>query len=139
MAAALPLASNNNGGAAMDLEAQVPVELLSAGTAMEPGASMKLARLLLWLGFLTLLMDVGTVLYKPPRGVIFERHHTGYYLTLSGVFAAGIVEVWAAIWLSSPGEDNGRRLAYARALLYMSVVPLVVVVALGGFAVLLKG
>ncbi|KAL6626718.1 hypothetical protein ACP70R_030444 [Stipagrostis hirtigluma subsp. patula] len=138
MAAVLPLASNNIGGAAMDVEAQVPVELL-AETAMEPGASTMLARSLLWLGFLTLLMDVGTALYKPPRGVIFERHQMAYYLTLSAVFAAGIAEVWAAIWLNSSGEDNGRRLAYAGALLYMSVVPLVVVVALGGFAVLVKG
>jgi hypothetical protein len=33
-----------------------------------------LVRLLYLLGFLTLLMDLATALYKPPRGVVFERH-----------------------------------------------------------------
>ena len=94
--------------------------------------STRLARSLVSVGFLTLLMDTAVALHKPPGGVVFGRHVLAYYLTLAGIFAAGLAELWAAFSLSrSAGGD-----AFARAVLYASVVPLVLVIDLGGFSVL---
>jgi hypothetical protein len=90
-------------------------------------------------GFLTLLMDTAVALHKPPGGAVFGRHVLAYYLPLAGIFAAGLAELWAAFSLSrSAPADAGRRVAFARAVLYASVVPLVLVIDLGGFSVLVK-
>ncbi|KAL6626721.1 hypothetical protein ACP70R_030447 [Stipagrostis hirtigluma subsp. patula] len=126
----------NNDAAEISIRASDVADMLVEDVG-QPDTSKKLARLLFSLGFFTLVMDVGTALYKPPRGVVFARHNLAYYLTLAAIFAAGVVQVWTGIWLSSSsGQDDGRRRKLARAVLGMSVVPLVVVVALGGFTVL---
>ncbi|KAF8662900.1 hypothetical protein HU200_055482 [Digitaria exilis] len=107
-------------------------ELVDA--AFEPGASSrKLARALFAVGFLTLVMDLATSFYRPPGGVFFERHRLAYYLTLAGIFVAGVAEVSAACWLSSSSCTKLARIA-----LCCSLLPLVVVIALGGFSVLVK-
>lgn len=92
----------------------------------------QLTRLLFSVGFLTLIMDVATALYKPPRGVVFERH------TLAGIFAARLAEVSTAFWVASSGQAKGHLVMFARVLLCSSVIPLAAVIALGGFSVLLK-
>ena len=90
----------------------------------------KLARMLLAMGFFTLLMTVATLLYKPPRGVIFKRYKQAYYLTLAAVSAAGMAEVSIAFCLSS--------CRLGRVILCASVAPFALIVALGGFSVLMR-
>ncbi|KAL6626738.1 hypothetical protein ACP70R_030464 [Stipagrostis hirtigluma subsp. patula] len=131
--------SNNNGAAATIVMDAISEVLGSAGDHPDVvGAwkQLRLTRLLFLAGFLTLVMDLATALYKPPGGVVFQRHRLAYYLTLAGIFAAGVAEVSAAFWLSRYGQARGR--PFARAVLCASVVPLVVVTALGGFSVLMK-
>ena len=148
----LQLDSNtaNNGAAATiniapdelmaDDDDDAPVgESTSVVSGSGAASSTRLARSLVSVGFLTLLMDTAVALHKPRGGVIFGRHVLAYYLTLAGIFAAGLAELWAAFSLSrSAPADAGRRVAFARAVLYASVVPLVLVIDLGGFSVLIK-
>ncbi|KAL6847895.1 hypothetical protein ACP4OV_022023 [Aristida adscensionis] len=133
--------SNNdtNGGTAAATSIDITTSSL-VEAAFEPGASpRKLAFALSAVGFLTLVMAMATALYKPPQGVVFQRRRLAYYLTLAGILAAGIAEVATAFWLTrrAAGGGQGRR-GLARAVLCCSLLPLVVVVALGGFAVLVK-
>ncbi|KAK3163873.1 hypothetical protein QOZ80_1AG0009490 [Eleusine coracana subsp. coracana] len=104
--------------------------------AGEDATIRPLARLLFASGFSTMLMDLATALYKPPRGVVFEGHKLAYYLILAAIFAAGMVEVSTAFWFSRYGRN---RTSLAKAVVCASVLPLVAVIALGGFAVLMKG
>ncbi|CAO2193627.1 unnamed protein product [Urochloa humidicola] len=140
MSSTLELQNANRNGAATTSIAMNTSELIVA--VLDPGASSrKLARALFAVGFLTLVMDLATSFYRPPGGVVFGRHRLAYYLTLAGIFVAGATEVSAACWLSqSSGEaqDRRRRATLARTALCCSLLPLVVVVALGGFAVLVK-
>ncbi|KAG2609377.1 hypothetical protein PVAP13_4KG036000 [Panicum virgatum] len=109
--------------------------------AIDPRASpTKLTGALLAVGLLTLAMDLAAALYKPPRGQIFERCRLAYYLIIAGIFAAGAAEVAIAFWLSYYAQEGRRRIATAlvRALLCASLLPLVLVVALGGFSVLIR-
>ncbi|XP_062217066.1 uncharacterized protein LOC133917106 [Phragmites australis] len=128
--------SSNSAATTIDMNTTQVME-----AAGEAGTSKQLARLLFIFGFLTLLMDLATALYKPPSGVVFESHKRAYYLTLAGIFAAGLAEVSTAFCLSvgSSGESIGRLRAFARVVLCASVVPLAAVIALGGYAVLIKG
>ncbi|KAL6847900.1 hypothetical protein ACP4OV_022028 [Aristida adscensionis] len=134
----LQLDSSNNGAATivMDEISQVVLGSAAGGEHDYDGTASKrrLTRLLFLSGFFTLAMSLATALYRPPQGVVFQRHRLAYYLTLAGIFAAGLAEVTAAFWLS---RSRGRPI-FARAVLCASVVPLLVVVALGGFAVLMK-
>ncbi|TVU21937.1 hypothetical protein EJB05_31608, partial [Eragrostis curvula] len=119
-------------------------QLLSAAAVdgrddADSSAKTQLAKTLSSMGFLTLTMDVATALYTPPQGVLFEGHMLAYYLTLVGIFAAGLVELFTAFCLSNSGQANGRLVSFARALICASVAPLVTIIALGGFSVLMKG
>ena len=131
--------TNSNGAGAATTIAINTSELV--GAALEPGASArKLARGLFWVGFLTLVMDLAATFYRPPAGV-FGRHRLAYYLTLGGILAAGAAEVSAACWLSRSSvqaQDRRRRATLARIALCCSLLPLVVVLALGGLSVLVK-
>jgi hypothetical protein len=100
--------------------------------------STQIARMLFCVGFLTMVMAVATALYQQPRGVVFESHRLAYYLTLGGIFAAGVAEVSTAFWLSGTGQANGRLVSFARGVLFASMMPLAGVIALGGFSILMK-
>ncbi|CAO2198958.1 unnamed protein product [Urochloa humidicola] len=63
----------------------------------------------------------------PPPGLEGNAY---YYLTLSGVFYAGVAELGAAVWCMS--DPYSHRIAAGRKLLYASLVPLA---AAGGLAV----
>nr|TKW13411.1 hypothetical protein SEVIR_5G099400v2 [Setaria viridis] len=126
------LDNSNNGAAAIDINT---TELFTEDARSELVTSSQLARSLFSVGFITLVMDVATALYRPPRGVVFQGHRMAYYLTLAGIFAAGLAEVSTAFWLSCSGQEHGRRRAFARAVLYASVAPVVVIFALGGSTV----
>lgn len=109
----------------------------AAGGSDDAGASRQLARLLFWVGFLTMLLDLFTALYRAPSGVVFQSHKLAYYLTLVTIFAFAVTEVITAFCLSR--YRSSRRVhAFARAVLCISVVPLVGVIALGGFAFFTK-
>uniref|UniRef100_A0A0E0MRA0 Uncharacterized protein n=1 Tax=Oryza rufipogon TaxID=4529 RepID=A0A0E0MRA0_ORYRU len=95
---------------------------------------------LLGVGSLTLAMAAGTLVYKPPHGLLFQRHVLAYYLTLVGIFLAGVAEVWTAFWLSEAAGDGRRRRrrALGRAVLWASVVPLAAIAGIGGYTVLVN-
>ncbi|BAS70378.1 uncharacterized protein [Oryza sativa Japonica Group] len=105
-------------------------EAPAAGTS--PETTVKALR---GVGFLTLVISVGTLVYKPPHGLLFQLHVLAYYLTLVGIFFAGVVEVWTAFWVSEAGVGGGRR-AFGRAVLWASVVPLAAALGIGGYTVL---
>ncbi|OEL19034.1 hypothetical protein BAE44_0019945 [Dichanthelium oligosanthes] len=134
----LELQNTSSNGAAASVAINAS-ELVAA--AFEPGASLKkLKRALFSVGFLTLVMDLAIYFYRSPGGVVFGHHRLAYYLTLAGIFLAGAAEVSTAWWLSrSSGQARDhRRTTLARTALCCSLLPLVVVVALGGFSVLVK-
>ena len=102
--------------------------------------SKQLQRWLCASGLATLVMDAGTAFYRPPHGVVFEQHRFAYYATLAGIFAAGLGEVGTACWLASSGQQGrGRSRAFRAGVVCASVVPLVAIIALGGFSVVMKG
>ncbi|KAF8663928.1 hypothetical protein HU200_055270 [Digitaria exilis] len=109
----------------------------AGGASDGAAASRQLAWLLFWVGFITMLLDLFTALYRAPGGVVFKSHKLTYYLTLAAIFTMGLFEVITALCLSR--YSSSRRVhVFARVVLYISVVPLVGVIALGGFAVLMK-
>ncbi|CAO2193631.1 unnamed protein product [Urochloa humidicola] len=130
----LPLEINSNNAANM-----IGVNLgeFADAAADGPDASSQLARLLFAVGFFTMLMDVATALYKAPGGLVFRSHKLAYYLTLAAIFAFGIAEVSTA-FCTSRYRNSERVRAFARATLCISVMPLVGVIALGGFAVVMR-
>lgn len=76
------------------------------------------------------------IISKPPGG-IFLHHGKGpfylYYGILTAVLIFGLIEASAGFWVS--GDVVGRRAA-GKTILWISILPLVMVTALGGFAVL---
>ncbi|CAO2185611.1 unnamed protein product [Urochloa humidicola] len=131
--------NNINGDVALQIEQQ-PNEAHSPAPPEVPVTSGNRARLLFVLGFLTMLMDLATLLYKPPRGVWFEARKLAYYLTLAIIFAAGSAEIIAAFWMCTSSHVNSRgwRRALENVVLLASMVPFVAIIALGGFSVLVK-
>ncbi|KAF8662905.1 hypothetical protein HU200_055487 [Digitaria exilis] len=109
----------------------------AAGGSDDAAASRQLARLLVWVGFITMLLDLFCLFYRAPSGVVFQSHKLAYYLTLAAIFAFGVTEVITAFALTRY-RSNGRVLSFARVVLYISVVPLVGAIAVGGFTVFIK-
>ena len=111
-----------------------------AAGAAGGGNSMQLQRWLCSSGLATLIMDAATAFYRSPHGVVFEQHRFAYYATLAGIFAAGLGEVGTACWLASSGQQGrDRSRAFRAGVVCASVVPLVAIIALGGFSVVMKG
>uniref|UniRef100_I1NK65 Uncharacterized protein n=1 Tax=Oryza glaberrima TaxID=4538 RepID=I1NK65_ORYGL len=108
-------------------------EYRSSGTPAAPAGQF--VKELLGVGSLTLAMVAGTLVYKPPHGLLFQRNVVAYYLTLVVIFLAGVAEVWTAFWLSEAAGD-GRRGALGRAVLWASVLPLAAIAGIGGYTVL---
>ncbi|OQU86323.1 hypothetical protein SORBI_3003G073133 [Sorghum bicolor] len=103
------------------------------------GSDSKQLQRWLWAsGLATLVMDAATAFYRPPHGVVFEQHRFAYYATLAGILAAGLAQVATACWLSSC-RGHGRSRAFRASVVCASVVPLVGIIALGGFSVVIKG
>ncbi|KAF8705005.1 hypothetical protein HU200_031260 [Digitaria exilis] len=113
------------------------VDAAAGGASDDAAASRQLARLLLWVGSFTMLLDQFTALYRAPSGVVFQSHKLAYYLTLAAIFAFGVAEVITAFALTRH-RSNGSVQAFARVVLYISVMPLVGAIAVGGFAVFMK-
>uniref|UniRef100_A0A0E0JE01 Uncharacterized protein n=1 Tax=Oryza punctata TaxID=4537 RepID=A0A0E0JE01_ORYPU len=105
----------------------------AAAAGTPPETTVKALR---GVGFVTLVISVGTLVYKPPHGLLFEHHVLAYYLTLVGIFFAGVVEVWTAFLVSEAGDGCRLRRAFGRAVLWGSVVPLATALGIGSYTVL---
>ncbi|KAF7020869.1 hypothetical protein CFC21_033918 [Triticum aestivum] len=97
-------------------------------------SSAQLSQALMTVALLTMAIDVGTVLYKPVRGVVFGHNKLAYYLTLAGIFIAGVAEALISSWLSRSHEVDKRCFSFGRAVLCASLVPFVAIIGIGGFA-----
>ncbi|CAO2204658.1 unnamed protein product [Urochloa humidicola] len=112
-------------------------ELINAADELG-GNPRQLAQPLFWVGSWTLVAMFNRIVCKLPPEAIFEGNLIAYYLTLTGVFLAGVAEVYAAIQLSS-AQDGGRVRAIAAPLLCASVVLLAALVTFGGSPVPVVG
>ncbi|EMS61962.1 hypothetical protein TRIUR3_19241 [Triticum urartu] len=107
-----------------DEPANVPTILFPANLALA-----------LWImALLTLSMVIGTVLYKPPRGGVFGKNKSAYYLTLATIFMLGVAEAFTAYCVSRSRDPNKRRFSFGRVILCASVGPFVAIVGISGFA-----
>ena len=95
-----------------------------------------LPRALITCGVLNAAAALCLVISKAPGG-IFLHHGKApfflYYGILIAVFVFGLLEASAGFWVS--GDVVGRRAA-GKTFLFVSILPLVIVIALGGFAML---
>ncbi|CAO2204657.1 unnamed protein product [Urochloa humidicola] len=125
--------ASNRSNTEVGIDIPGPEELINAAAnELGGGNSRQLARPLFWVGSWTLVSLFSRIVCKLPPGGIFEGHPIAYYyLTLFGVFLAGVAEVYAAILLSSAQDGGGRVRAIAGPLLCASVVLLAALVALG--------
>ncbi|CAD6232690.1 unnamed protein product [Miscanthus lutarioriparius] len=123
-----------------DMAVSIGISPSEAAGAAGGGNSMQLQRWLCSSGLATLIMDAATAFYRSPHGVVFEQHRFAYYATLAGIFAAGLGEVGTACWLASSGQQGrGRSRPFRAGVVCASVVPLVAIIAFGGFSVVMKG
>jgi hypothetical protein len=73
---------------------------------------------------------------RPPGGIFLHHGKAPFYLyygILIAVFVFGLFEASAGFWASS--DVNGRRAA-GKTIMWVSILPIVVVAALGGFIIL---
>ncbi|CAL4977779.1 unnamed protein product [Urochloa decumbens] len=128
---------NSNNQVGIDIPG--PEEHINAAAQeLVGGNPRQLARPLLLIGSWTLVGVFNRIVCKLPPGAIFEGNLIAYYLTLFGVFLAGVAEVYSAILLSS-AQDGGRVRAIAAPLLCASVVLLTALVTFGGSPVPVMG
>ncbi|KQK02673.1 hypothetical protein BRADI_2g03000v3, partial [Brachypodium distachyon] len=93
-----------------------------------------LARALWAVALLTMIIVVGTALYKPAKGVVFGRNHLAYYLTLVAIFVAGLGEAFTAWWISRSYDVYRHRSLAGKIVLLASIGPFVGALSIGGFA-----
>ncbi|CAO2185616.1 unnamed protein product [Urochloa humidicola] len=79
----MPLPLDLDNGSIAGAMAGEFVDAAAAGGDSDADASHRLARLLLWVAFITMILDLATALYKAPSGVAFRSHKLAYYLTLA--------------------------------------------------------
>ncbi|KAF7087252.1 hypothetical protein CFC21_090455 [Triticum aestivum] len=95
-----------------------------------------LPRALISCGVLKAAAALCLLLFRAPGG-IFLHHGKGllylYFAVLIVVVVFGIVEALVGVWVSS--ELDGRH-AIGKTVLWLSILPLVFVAALGGFSIL---
>jgi hypothetical protein len=116
----------------MPTTAAAPEEMM-ADAALD---GRKLARALVGGGVAKAAAALILALRGPPGGGVFLRGGAtlyAYYGVLGAVALLGAVEVAAGFWVA--GDPDGRR-RWGRLALWVSVIPLVFVAGLGGFAVL---
>ncbi|KAG8053462.1 hypothetical protein GUJ93_ZPchr0001g33163 [Zizania palustris] len=111
-----------------------------------PSPVQQLARLalkLVGIGFTTVFMATGIIFHnEPPHVLLFYGHPIAYYLTLMSIFIAGVFEIGTAFGVSRAHDDgeagDGRRIAFGRAVLWASIIPLATVGGLGGYTIRFK-
>ena len=133
------LANNDNSSNNNEIRIDLPGDEILQGIAT--GNSRKFAGSLFWIGLATLAVVVNRSLYKPPPGSIFEGHQIAYYLTLFGIFLAGVAEVFVgSLLFSQQVQDGGSgRRAFRVPLVCASLVPLGALIAPGGTSFIVMG
>ncbi|CAN6236087.1 unnamed protein product [Urochloa humidicola] len=81
------------------------------------------------------------MLFRPPAGlfVLSGSLFRAYYCVLAAIAVFGVAEAWTGLWLShddDPAAVPPRRRAIGVAVLWASVLTLLILAAVGGFAVL---
>ncbi|KAI4986734.1 hypothetical protein ZWY2020_019364 [Hordeum vulgare] len=98
-----------------------------------PPAVPQLGRALWWLGSLTLVLALTTVLHLPAAGPVFAHYKAAYYTILAFVlFVAVPVELATAFFLPTHSRDGHLRV-FAWYLLPCAYVVLLLVISVGGF------
>ncbi|KAM0926830.1 hypothetical protein ACQ4PT_003020 [Festuca glaucescens] len=122
----------------MSTTLQVEGDNAEEGQTEPPTAALteKLVRKLWAVGSATLVADVGAGLHRPGSESVFGGHKVAYYGILAGVLPAVAVEMATAFWLRR--SDTPRLLAFAKGPLPCAVVVLMVLLAVGGFALTVK-
>ncbi|KAM0849030.1 hypothetical protein ACQ4PT_053983 [Festuca glaucescens] len=116
-------AFNIESSAAVVLDPESIVEASDNNTAVSKLPHTTLAGV----GLATAGMATYTAVYRRP-----SCHELAYFLLLGAAFIAGIVEVWAALWVSHNATARRRK---GKMILYASVVPFVIALGLRGFGV----
>ncbi|KAF7087251.1 hypothetical protein CFC21_090454 [Triticum aestivum] len=97
-----------------------------------------LPRALISCGVLKAAVALCLLLFKAPGG-IFLHHGKGllylYFAVLIAVVVFGIMEALLGVWVSSKLDE---RHAVGKTVLWVSILPLVFVAALGGFRILYR-
>jgi hypothetical protein len=83
------------------------------------------------------------MLFRPPAGLFLLSGSLlrAYYGVLGAIVLFGVAEAWTGLWLSHDNDDPApaappRRRAVGVAVLWASVLPLLLLIAIGGFRVL---
>ncbi|KAM3388013.1 hypothetical protein ACQJBY_010679 [Aegilops geniculata] len=96
----------------------------------------KLPRALILCGVVEAAAALCLIIFKAPGGIFLHYGKAPFYLyygILIAVVVFGLIEASTGFWVS--GDVVGRRAA-GKTFLFVSILPLVIVVALGGFAML---
>lgn len=85
------------------------------------------------------------MLSRAPAGLFLlsGQFFRAYYCVLAAIVVLGVAEAWTGLWLSHDDDDDDptaapppRRRAVGVAVLWASLLPLLLLAAVGGFAVL---
>jgi len=83
------------------------------------------------------------MLFRVPEGLFLLSGalFRAYYCVLAAIILLGVAEAWTGLWLSHEDDDDDpapppRRRAVGVAVLWASLLPLLLLAAVGGFAVL---
>ncbi|CAL5030321.1 unnamed protein product [Urochloa decumbens] len=100
----------------------------------------KLRRVLVAGGVGQAAAAVYMMLFRPPAGLFLLSRSLfrAYYCVLAAIALFGVVEAWTGLWLSHDDDPAGspRRRAVGVAVLWVSVLTLLILAAVGGFAIL---
>ncbi|KAF7020758.1 hypothetical protein CFC21_033813 [Triticum aestivum] len=110
---------------------QMPPDQVQESASMDQ-RTQQLARDICKISVPTLVIAIGTALYKSASGVLFLHHPLAYYCGLAAIFVAGVGETLAAYWLACSRDANGRHFTIGKAVWWASIVPLIFVLGIGG-------
>ncbi|KAL6652129.1 hypothetical protein ACP70R_011054 [Stipagrostis hirtigluma subsp. patula] len=108
----------------------------AAGIAEATHDAAKLRRALVAGGVGQAAAALYMALFKPPAGMFLRGGgilRRSYYGVLVAVVLFGVAEAWAGLWVS---HDPRRRRAAGVAVLWASVLPLLLLAGVGGLAIL---
>ncbi|OEL24804.1 hypothetical protein BAE44_0014178 [Dichanthelium oligosanthes] len=76
------------------------------------------------------------VLFRPPAGLFLLSGSLfrAYYCVLAAIAVLGVAEAWTGLWLSHNDPVPPRRRAVGVAVLWASLLPLLLLAGIGGFA-----